>query len=223
MGNLNLITIVIIAANVFISIKGFNDFYFREQYKFNVGAINRGEKYRLFTSGFLHADPNHLIMNMIGLYFFADQVVNTIGSAGFIAVYFGSLFAGSLLSLYFNKDNYMYSALGASGAVTGVLYSAILLGPELKRYFIFLPQHIGSLDLGIKAYLLGVGYLLYTIYAMKHKNDNIGHDAHFGGAIGGYIITFILASGILLNHLVMTILLTIPIVILFVMKRMGKL
>ena len=223
MGDLNLITLVIIAANVFVSFKGFNDFYFVEQYKFNVGAINRGEKFRLFSSGFLHANPNHLIMNMIGLYLFADQVVEVIGPAGFLAVYFGSLFAGSLLSLYFNKDNYMYSALGASGAVTGILYSAILLGPDEKRYFIFLPQNIGSLDLGIKSYLLGVAYLLYTIYAMKHKNDNIGHDAHFGGAIGGYIITFILASGILLDHLLMTILLTIPIIILFVMKRTGRL
>ncbi len=222
MGNLHLITIIIIAANVMISMKGFNDFSFFEKYKFNVGAITRGDKFRMLSSGFLHLNPTHLFMNMFGLYLFSNLVIGEVGATGFLAVYFGSLLAGNLLSLYFHKNEYHYSAIGASGAVTGILYSAILLGPENKYYFIFLPPNIGDLDLGIKGYLLGVAYLLYTIYGMKHKNDNIGHDAHFGGAIGGYVITLILASWLITENLLMTTLLAIPIIILFVMKRLGK-
>ncbi|MDX1272536.1 rhomboid family intramembrane serine protease [Bizionia paragorgiae] len=223
MGNLNSITIILIAVNAIFSFKGFNDFAFFEKYKFNVGAIQRGEKYRMLSSGFLHTTPTHLFMNMFGLFLFANQVIDGVGQIGFLVVYFGSLLAGSLLSLYFNKNDYNYTAVGASGAVTGVLYSAIVLGPELKYYFLFLPARIGSVDLGIKGYLLGIGYMMYTIYAMKKKSDNIGHDAHFGGAIGGYVFTLMLASGLLTKNLTVTLLLALPIVILFVMKKTGKL
>ncbi|TYB77289.1 rhomboid family intramembrane serine protease [Bizionia gelidisalsuginis] len=223
MGNLNSITIMLIAANAIFSYKGFNNYAFFEKFKFDIGAIQRGQKYRMVSSGFLHTNPAHLFMNMFGLFLFADQVIAGVGEIGFLIVYFGSLLAGSLLSLYFNKNDYNYTAVGASGAVTGVLYSAIVLGPELKYYFIFLPSRIGSFDLGIKGYLLGIGYMLYTIYAMKKKTDNVGHDAHFGGAIGGYVFTLLLASSLLTVNLTVTLLLALPIVILFVMKKAGKL
>jgi len=223
MGNLNSITIILIVVNALFSYKGFNDYTFFEKYKFNVGAIQRGEKYRMLSSGFLHTTPTHLFMNMFGLFLFANQVIAGVGQLGFLVVYFGSLISGSLLSLYFNKNDYNYTAVGASGAVTGVLYSAIVLGPELKYYFIFLPSRLGDFDLGIKGYLLGIGYMLYTIYAMKRNTDNIGHDAHFGGAIGGYVFTLLLASWLLTVNLVVTLLLALPIVILFAMKKTGKL
>jgi membrane associated rhomboid family serine protease len=106
MGNLSIVTIVIIAANVIISLKGFNDFGFFEKYKFNVGAINRGEKIRMFSSGFLHVDTSHLFFNMFTLYFFADVVVAYLGNFNFIVVYLVSLVLGSLLSLYFNRNEY---------------------------------------------------------------------------------------------------------------------
>lgn len=222
MGNLNIVTIIIIVVNVILSYRGYNDFAFFEKYKFNVGAILRGEKIRMLSSGFLHTNPTHLFMNMFGLYLFANQVIGGVGEYGFVLVYFGSLIAGSLLSLFFNKNNYHYSAVGASGAVTGVLYSAILLGPELKYYFVFLPARLGDIDLGIKGYFLGIAYLLYTIYGMKRKTGNIGHDAHFGGATGGYIITLLLANWLLVDNFLITCLLAIPIIVLILMKRFGK-
>ncbi|WP_044404266.1 rhomboid family intramembrane serine protease [Lacinutrix sp. Hel_I_90] len=222
MGSLNSVTIILIIANVLVSLKGFNDFSFFEKYKFNVGAIARGEKYRMLSSGFLHTNQMHLFMNMFGLYLFSNQVISGVGEVGYIIVYFASLIAGSLLSFYFHKNEYHYTAVGASGAVTGVLYSAILLGPELKYYFMFLPSHIGTVDLGIKGYILGIGYLLYTIYAMKKKADNIGHDAHFGGAIGGYVLTIAMASWLVTENLLITGLLAVPIIILFIMRKLGK-
>ncbi|WP_299781730.1 rhomboid family intramembrane serine protease [uncultured Formosa sp.] len=216
MGNLSIVTIVIIAANVIISLKGFNDFSFFEKYKFNVGAINRGEKMRMFSSGFLHVDMSHLFFNMFTLYFFADVVVSYLGNFNFIVVYLVSLILGSLLSLFFHKNEYEYSAVGASGAVTGILYSAILLEPNMSLYMFFIP-------IPIPAYVFGIGYLLYSIYGMKNRIGNIGHDAHFGGAIGGYVTTLILFPSLFQTNLLMIGLLAIPIVILFVLHKTGKL
>ena len=215
MGNLSIITIIIIAANVIISYKGFNDYNFFEKYKFQVGGVQRGEQIRLFSSGFLHADTQHLIFNMLTLYFFADVVIQLLSPVQFLIVYFGSLLLGSLLSLYFHKNEYHYSAVGASGAVMGVLYSAILLQPGMSLYMFFIP-------IPIPAYVFGIGYLLYSIYGMKNRIGNIGHDAHFGGAIGGYIITLILSPWLFETNLLMIGLLAIPIVILFALRKAGK-
>ncbi|WP_228851315.1 rhomboid family intramembrane serine protease [Aegicerativicinus sediminis] len=216
MYNLSLVTIVLIAANALISYKGFNDFSFFEKYKFNIGAIRRGEQIRMFSSGFLHADFTHLFVNMFTLYFFADVVVSGLGNLNFIIIYVASLILGNLLSLYFHKDEYYYSAVGASGAVTGILYSAILLQPGMSLYMFFIP-------IPIPAYIFGIGYLLYSIYGMKKRIGNIGHDAHFGGAIGGYLVTLILAPYLLQTNIEMVLLLALPIILLFVLHKMGKL
>lgn len=215
MGNLNVITIVIIAANVIISLKGFSDFSFFEKYKFNIGGVKRGEQIRMLSSAFLHVDQMHLFFNMFTLYFFADEVIAYLGEVRFLLVYFGSLIVGNLLSYYFHKDEYHYSAVGASGAVTGVLYSAILLEPNMGLYLMFLP-------IAIPGYIFGIGYLLYSIYGMKNRVGNIGHDAHFGGAIGGYVITLISATWLFEEHLLMVILLAVPIVLLYVLRRTGN-
>ncbi|MEW4925603.1 rhomboid family intramembrane serine protease [Algibacter sp. 2305UL17-15] len=215
MGKLDIITIIIIVANVLISYKGFNDFSFFEKYKFNVGGIKRGEQVRLFSSGFLHADTAHLFFNMFTLYFFANVVISLLDVFGFFIIYVGSLILGNLLSLYFHKDEYHYSAVGASGAVMGVLYAAILLQPGMSLYIFFIP-------IPIPAYIFGIGYLLYSIYGMKNRVGNIGHDAHFGGAIGGYIITLLLSPVLFKTNFLMVALLAIPIVILFILKKAGK-
>ena len=216
MGNLDLVTIIVIAANAIISFKGFNDFSFFERFKFNVGGIRRGEKIRMFSSGFLHVDTMHLIFNMFTLYFFAPVIIYHLGTLSFLIIYVTSLILGNLLSLYFHKDEYHYSAVGASGAVTGVLYAAILLQPNMQLGILFIP-------LPIPAYVFGILYLLYSIIGMKKQLGNIGHDAHFGGAIGGYVVTLILLPSLFQTDLLMVGLLAIPIVVLFVMHKMGKL
>jgi membrane associated rhomboid family serine protease len=215
MGNLSLITIIIIAANIIFSMKGFNDFSFFEKYKFNIGGIKRGEQVRMISSGFLHVDQMHLFFNMFTLYFFADVVIDNLEQFNFAIIYFGSLLVGNLLSLYFHKNEYHYSAVGASGAVTGVLYSAILLHPDMSLYMFFIP-------VPIPAYLFGIAYLLYSIYGMKNRVDNIGHDAHFGGAIGGYVITLVLAPWLFKENLLMVGLLAVPILLLYAMRKTGK-
>jgi len=215
MGKLDLVTIIIIAANVIISYKGFSDYGFFDKYKFHIGGVQRGEQVRLVSSGFLHADTQHLLFNMLTLYFFADVVITLLSPIQFLLVYFVSLLMGSLLSLYFHKNEYHYSAVGASGAVSGIIYSAILLQPGMKLYLFFIP-------IPIPAYIFGISYLLYSIYGMKNRIGNIGHDAHFGGAVGGYIITLILSPWLFETNLLMIVLLAIPIILLFALKKMGK-
>ena len=126
-----------------------------------------------------------------------------------------SLVFGSLLTLVMHKNDYNYRAIGASGAVTGIIYSAILLQPDMMLGLFYV--------IPIPAYLFGIGYLLYSIYGMKAKNDNIGHTAHFGGAIGGYLITILKEPAMLVDNTFMVLLLAIPIVILFILSKMGKL
>jgi len=210
------ILILIIVANVLFSLKGFNDLSFFRKFEFHIGSIRAGEQIRMLTSGFLHADMGHLFFNMFTLFMFAPVVTNYFGGASFLLVYMGSLVFGSLLTLLMHQNDYSYRAIGASGAVTGVLYSAILIEPSMSLYLFFIP-------IPIPAYIFGIGYLLYSIYGMKAKNDNIGHTAHFGGAIGGYLITLLKEPAMLVDNTAMVVLLAIPIILLFVLAKAGKL
>ncbi len=212
---MNTVLIALIVVNVLISYKGFNDLSFFRKYEFHVGSIRSGEQIRMLSSGFLHADMTHLIFNLLTLWFFAPVVISYLGDFSFFIIYFGSLIFGSLLTLFFHKDDYGYRAVGASGAVTGVLYSAILLQPNMMLGIFFI--------IPMPAYIFGILYLLYSIYGMRAKNDNIGHTAHFGGAVGGYLITLLKEPTLFVEHTLMVLLLAIPIVILFVMEKLGKL
>jgi len=206
-------TIAIIVANVIISLKGFNDFSFFEKYKFNIAGIRKGEKIRMFSSGFLHADFSHLLFNMITLYFFANVVIISLGVVKFILIYLASLVFGNLLSFFFHKEEFHYSAIGASGAVMGILYSAILFDPNAMLIVFVIPM---------KAWIFGILFLLFSIYGMKKSIGNIGHDAHFGGAIAGYVLTIAFAPYLLDTHLWIVTLLAVPIVLLFILIKLKK-
>ena len=207
---MNIVLLVILVANALISYKAFNDSSFFRKYEFHIGSIRSGEQYRMFSSGFLHVDLMHLLFNMFTLYMFAPFVINSVGAMYFAYLYFGSLIAGNLLTLYFHKDEYYYRAVGASGAVMGIIYSAILLEPNLYMYG-FIP-----------GYIFGFAYLLFSIYGMKAKNDNIGHVAHFGGAIGGFVITLVKFPFLITKEPKTVMALLVPIVILFIMAKMKK-
>ena len=214
--NLHWATLAIIAANVLVSLKGFKDSLFFERYKFGIRDIRGGQKDRMLTSGFLHVDGSHLFLNMFTLYFFADVVIRWLGAPLFLLMYFVSLIAGSLLALFFHRDEPHYSAVGASGAVTGILYAAILLQPDMQLGIMFIP-------IPLPAYVIGILYMLYSIYGMKKRLGNIGHTAHFGGAIGGYVTTLLFKPGLFLTDTLMVVLLAVPILILFALEKMGKL
>lgn len=215
MQHIDIATLVIILANVAVSIKGFNDFSFFEKYKFNIAGIRRGEQIRMVTSGFLHVDITHLLFNMLTLYFFAGVVIDAVGVTKFVLIYLASLLVGNMLSLFFHKEEYHYSAVGASGAVTGVLYSAILFYPDMGLYLFFIP-------IPIPAWIFGILYLLYSIYGMKSRMGNIGHDAHFGGAIAGYVLTIAFVPSLLETSWWIVAVLAVPIILLFILHKLGK-
>ena len=213
---MNTFLIVIIAANILFSYKGFNDLFFFRKYEFHIGSIRSGEQIRMLSSGFLHANWGHLFFNMFTLYMFAPVVISYLGGFMFVLIYAVSLVCGSLLTLVFHNNDYNYRAIGASGAVTGILYSAILLEPEMSLYLFFIP-------IPIPAYVFGIGYLLYSIYGMKAQNDNIGHTAHFGGAVGGYLFTISKVPTMLVDNTFMVVILAVPIILLFILAKLGKL
>jgi membrane associated rhomboid family serine protease len=214
---MNQFVLGIIIVNVLLSLKGFNEYSFLDKYKFQVGKIVSGEKIRMVTSGFLHVDWMHLIFNMYALYLFGDIVANVLGTTSFLVIYFGSLLAGNMYSLFYHKSEPYYSAVGASGAVSGILYSAILLYPDMTLMLFPLP-------IPIPAYVFGIGYLVYSIYGMKKQLGNIGHSAHLGGAIGGFAITLLLFPILIQQNLLMVGLLSVPIVLLLLFgSKLNKL
>lgn len=209
---MNNFVLSIIIINVLFSYKGIQDRLFLDRYKFQVGPILAGQKLRLFTSGFLHIDYMHLGFNMYALYIFSDAVVGSLGVLNFLIVYVGSMFLGNLFSLAYHKNEPYYSAVGASGAVSGIVYSAVMLYPNMSLIMFPIP-------IPLPGYIFGIGYLLYSIYAMKKQLGNVGHSAHLGGAIGGFGLTLLLYPQLIFENPVMIGLLAVPIVLLFVVEK----
>ncbi len=212
--NPNLVFVLIIIANVLFSMKGFDNYHFFEKYKFQINKISNGEKIRMISAGFLHADWMHLGFNMYALYLFGGIVSSMLGIFSFLLIYFGGLLAGNLYTYFYHKDEPYYSAIGASGAVSGILYASILLFPDMKLLLFF--------AIPMPGYVFGVGYLLYSIYGMKKQSGNIGHAAHLGGTIGGFTITLLLVPELFLTNTIFVVLLAIPIVLLLLFGNKLK-
>ncbi|MCK5781636.1 MAG: rhomboid family intramembrane serine protease [Flavobacteriales bacterium] len=210
---MNYIIYALIGITALISYKGFNDRNFFEKYMLRVGSIINGKEYiRMISSGFLHADWMHLFFNMFTLYFFGPEVLYFAGLGNFLLIYLGSLLFGNIISIYFNRTNWMYSAIGASGAVSGVIFSAIILYPSMSLYIIPIP-------FPIPGWLFGIGYVAYSIYGMKNTQGNIGHSAHLGGGISGILITLLLMPEVLVNSWLTILLILVPFVILLIIER----
>ena len=197
-------TVVLIVANGIFSFRGFGNRLFLERYLFHEGSIlGRREYYRLLTSGFLHANIPHLAFNMLALYSFSQGIGRVVGILDFVLIYFGSLIAGNLLALQINRRNPEYRALGASGAVSGVIFASILMYPHGSISFLFFP-------IAIPSWLFGVGFVLISIYGIRTGFGNLGHEAHLGGAIAGVVMTTILEPGMLGARLWLVLALIVP-------------
>lgn len=177
-------TFLLIAANVIASLAAFSYPRFMEKNTLHVGPIMRNREYhRMLTSGFLHVNGMHLFVNMLTLYFFGPLMESALGSVGFVIVYFGSLIAGSAWAVMERRKEYNYRAIGASGAVSGILVGACLFIPfELLYLFFAIP---------IPAILFAVGYIALSAALSGRQNSLIGHEAHLGGALGGLLLTML--------------------------------
>ena len=149
-------------------------------------SVYRGKRvYTIITSGLIHNDWMHLFFNLFSFYFFAFNLEPVLGHWQFGLLYTLSLKLSDVPTVYKHKNDEWYHSLGASGAVSAVIFSAILFNPLMSMMILPLP-------FGIPAVVFGVIYLFYCNYASKHSQDNINHDAHLFGAISGLFITIVL-------------------------------
>lgn len=215
------IIILIIALTSIISFVAFNNIGIFEKYKFSVGAIlNRKEYIRLLSAGFLHADIMHLVFNMLTLYFFGPIVVEGFGNVGFLIIYLGSILLGNIFSLFIYQKQPWYSAIGASGGVSGILFAAIALYPSIGIYLFFIP-------IPIPGYIFGLIYFGYSVYMMLNprQHDNIGHAAHLGGAFFGLVYAIANQPQAAMSNALYIGIMSLPLIYLsyeiFIRKRIG--
>jgi len=213
---MNAVVLIIIAATCIISYMGFNNVTLFEKYKFNVNAIsNRKEYIRLVSSAFLHADFMHLFFNMLSLYFFQGAILNYFGPIGFLVIYFGSMILGNLFSLLIYQKQPWYSAIGASGAVSGIIFAAIAMAPN-EISVNFLP-----------GWLFGTLYFGYSVYMMLNPKqwDNLGHSAHLGGAFFGLVYSIIMQPQLAIQNMYFLGIMSLPLLYLsyqiFVKKKIN--
>ena len=204
MGGLGIIEIILIASNILLSLKGFNDRSFFNDWLFQVGKVLEQKEYkRLITSGFLHVSTMHLVFNMITLYFFAGHLESYVGPFAFLLIYFGSLLGGNLFALLVHQKHWAYSAVGASGAVSGLVFASIALFPGMQLGFFMIP-------IPIPAWLFGLGFILYSIFGIRSQRDNIGHEAHLGGAVIGLLIAIAFQPQVLTSNTLTIMLVLVP-------------
>ncbi|REC43553.1 MULTISPECIES: rhomboid family intramembrane serine protease [unclassified Chryseobacterium] len=215
------IIILIIAITAIISFIAFNNKEIFEKYKFNVGAIlHRKEYVRVLSAGFLHADIMHLLFNMMTLYFFGPVILEGFGNIGFLIIYFGSILLGNIFSLFIYQKQPWYSAIGASGGVSGILFAAIAMMPNIGIYFFFIP-------IPIPGFIFGLLYFSYSVYMMLNPKqwDNLGHAAHLGGAFFGLVYAVIIQPESAIEHSLFIGIMSLPLIYLayeiFIRKRIN--
>ena len=182
------ITLVLVVITAITSIGAFSNQRMMDDLIFYPPAItNRGQWYRFFSSGFIHADYGHLIFNMLSLYLFGRSVeagfVDLFDAAGrylYLGMYLSALIV-SLLPTYFrNKENHYYRGLGASGAVSAVIFAGLMLSPETEVYLYFIP-------IPIPGFIFAPLYLILSAFMDRRGRDNVNHSAHLWGAIYGLV------------------------------------
>ncbi len=198
-------TYLIIAFTAIISILSFRNSAYFSKLQFNAYQIyHRKEWYRLLSHGFLHANWIHLIVNMLVLFIFGPVVENLFKQHGFggsvkfyplifLLFYLSAIVLSSLLSLFKQRNNAWYNSVGASGAVSAIIFSYIFFNPWKKIYIYGI--------LPVPGIILGAVYLIYSQYMSKKNVDNINHDAHFIGAVFGFLFPVIMDYSLMGNFI----------------------
>lgn len=194
-----MLTVIIIAITCIVSILCFNGTLNGNKLIFNAYQVwHRKEWYRMLTSGMIHSGWGHLFFNMLTLYFFGRVVEQyfsaafggVLGTVLYVVLYVSALAISSLGDLVKYRNNWNYNALGASGAVSAVLFASILFAPKMGIYIYLIP-------IPVPGYIFAPLYLLYCWYMAKRNMDNIGHTAHFWGAVYGLLFPIICKPDVL--------------------------
>jgi len=207
------LTTTLLVFTFLMSYKGFKDSLFFNTYCFSVSGLKSGQWYRLLTSGFLHVGWWHLLVNGLTFYFFAPSILSIIGTVGFLGLYLFSLLTGNLLTYFYYHKEYSYTAVGASGAISGIVFSSLVFNPLMKLYILPLP-------FPIPAPLFGLGFLGYSMIGILRNSDRIGHAAHIGGGIGGILMTFLFYPSLLRENPLLWVFLSVIFLALLVIKKL---
>ncbi|MDR1591605.1 MAG: rhomboid family intramembrane serine protease [Prevotellaceae bacterium] len=200
-------TLVILVVTSLLTIVGFRNRTFFCRYLFSTDAILRLRQWdRIVSSAFLHADWMHLLFNMLTFYFFAPYLTASIGALRMLLIYFSAIIGGNLLSLFAYRRDSSYTAVGASGGVTGVLYAAIALDPHIGIMIMFIP-------IAIPGWLFAILYLLYSLYGMRTSLGNIGHTAHLGGALVGFALALGFYPELFMENILFVGLIALPLLV----------
>lgn len=201
-GTLGMILLLITGLTTY---KGLKDQSYFSRFAFNVdGILVNQERNRLFTSGLLHADWIHFGFNMIALLSFSGLLEHEMHVIPFLLTYVGALLGGNLLALYIHRNHGDYTAVGASGAVSGVVFATIILFPNGHISFLLLP-------IEIKSWLFALLFVLISIFGIKSQQGRIGHEAHLGGALTGILFAILFQPTRALDNWWVIALLIIPI------------
>ena len=185
-------TVTLIIITLIVSFMAFSNQKIMNRLIFWPPAMKNGQYDRYITHGFVHADGTHLFFNMFTLFFFGSVIEkfyrHFFYDLGFVLFYLGALIVAILPSYLKNKDNPNWASLGASGAVSAVLFAYILFQPWKLIFVFFIP---------VPAIVFAVLYVAYSIWSGKRMNDNINHSAHLWGAAYGVIVTIFMDSNAL--------------------------
>lgn len=206
------ILLLLIILIVVFSLFAFNNAELFDRYLFSVSAIRNNKQYdRLLTSIFLHAGIFHLLFNLYTFYIFGSSMEKAFGSFFLIILFVSSGVGGNIITLYLKRQEPSYSAVGASGAVSGIIFSAIFLFPGIQIGIFPIPFMID-------AWLFGILYILISIVAAAREAGNIGHEAHLGGALIGMLVTIAFFPQILFQQTLLVAVLVLPIVALLILS-----
>lgn len=197
-----IISLILIIINIIVSYQGLKNSNFFYRYNFEVEKILVYKDYkRIITSGFLHVSWLHLIFNMLALYFFSAGLELYLGSWKFLLLYTASLLCGNLFALFIHRTHSDYSLSGASGAIAGIIFASIALFPERDIILLVLP---------VPSWLFGILYVLYSIYGIRSKTDNIGHEAHLAGGVAGMLLAILMHPAVLYDNYLPILLILVP-------------
>ncbi len=195
------ITLFIILLTSLVSILAFNNAELFDKLKFNAYMVwHKKQAGRLFSHALLHSGWLHLIINMYVLWIFgrfAEDAFASLFSAGtsiYLAMYVLAVLFSVIPALIKHKNNHYYNSVGASGAVSAVVFTSILLAPKMPLFLIFIP-------VPIPAYIFGLLYLVYSYVMSQKAADNIAHDAHFAGSVFGFTFPIILEPQLFINFI----------------------
>ena len=193
------LTITLIIVTTIISYRGFRNEFFLDRYSFRPQRVVKNREFlRFISSGFLHVSWMHLIINMLVLYAFGSGLELLLGSIALLFIYFISLIGGNVFALWIHKYNHQYNSVGASGAISGLVFATIAIRPH------------HSLFLGIPMWFVGLAYVALTVIAIRSQRRDVGHAAHLGGGLIGMLTILAIMPNLFVENWIYILAISLP-------------